>query len=185
MKLALLDRDGVINVDDPVGVIRREQFELIPGAVDAIVRLTQAGFKVAVCTNQSAIGKGWLSEKLLHEIHTGLCAEVEKAGGKIDAIYYAPDHPDVPSTRRKPAPGMLLEALQQFQAIAADTYFVGDMERDLEAALAAGCKRMLVRTGKGAALETAGIPTHLQPVVVVADLASAVDYLLAHDAAGR
>lgn len=178
MKLVLLDRDGVINVDDPVGVIRREQFELIPGAVAAIARLTQAGFKVAVCTNQSAIGKGWLSEELLHEIHAGLCAEVEKAGGKLDAIFYAPDHPDVPSTRRKPAPGMLLEALQQFSATASETYFVGDMLRDLEAAVAAGCKRMLVRTGKGAALEKAGIPAHVQPVQVVADLPAAVEVIL-------
>ncbi|MFM9889730.1 MAG: D-glycero-alpha-D-manno-heptose-1,7-bisphosphate 7-phosphatase [Rickettsiales bacterium] len=179
MKLILLDRDGVINLDDPVGVIRRDQFELIPGSVAAIARLTQAGFKVAVCTNQSAIGKGWLSEELLGEIHAGLCAEVEKAGGKIDAIYYAPDHPDVPSLRRKPAPGMLLEALAEFSAVAAETYFVGDMLRDMEAALAAGCKRLLVRTGKGAKLEAAGIPTHVQPVEVVADLSAAVEYILA------
>lgn len=178
MKLVLLDRDGVINRDLPTGVLTFEQFEILPGVPQAIARLTQAGYRVAICTNQSAVALGRTTLEIVQQVHDELCAQVEAAGGKIDAIYFAPDHPDAPSTRRKPAPGMLLEALAQFSATAAHTYFVGDMIRDLEAAVAAGCPRILVRTGKGATLEAAGIPPHVQPVQVVEDLAAAVDWML-------
>lgn len=176
----LLDRDGVINVDGPVGVLKLEEFVFLPRSIDAIVRLTQAGYRIAVCTNQSAIGKGWMSEDTLHVIHHYMRSEVEKQGGKIEKIYYAPDHPDVPSTRRKPAPGMLLEALAHFGADPARTPMVGDMMRDLEAAIAAGCPRILTRTGKGAALEASGIPEAIAPVTVCDDLYDAVTYILAN-----
>ena len=182
MKLVLLDRDGVINEDRPEGVLRREEFRLLPGALEAIVRLTRAGYKIAICTNQSAIGMGRLAPATLDAIHTDLCKQATAAGGAIDAIYFAPDVPDAPSERRKPAPGMLLEALAEFEADAASTFMVGDMLRDLEAAERAGCKRILVRTGKGAALEVQGIPTHVQPVTVVADLPAAAEYILTQSA---
>ena len=176
----LLDRDGVINVDGPVGVLKLEEFVFLPRSIDAIVRLTQAGYRIAVCTNQSAIGKGWMSEDTLSVIHRFMRGEVEKQGGKIEKIYYAPDHPDVPSTRRKPAPGMLLEALTHFGADPARTPMVGDMMRDLEAAIAAGCPRILTRTGKGAALEASGIPEAIAPVTVCDDLYDAVTHILAN-----
>jgi D-glycero-D-manno-heptose 1,7-bisphosphate phosphatase len=176
----LLDRDGVINVDGPVGVLKLEEFVFLPRSIQAIGRLTQAGYRIAVCTNQSAIGKGWMTEETLGIIHGFMCAEVEKHGGKIEKIYYAPDHPDVPSTRRKPAPGMLLEALAHFCATPARTPMVGDMIRDLEAATEAGCPRILTRTGKGAALEAAGIPAAISPVTVCDDLDDAVTHILAN-----
>jgi len=176
----LLDRDGVINVDGPVGVLKLDEFVFLPRSIEAIVRLTQEGYRIAVCTNQSAIGKGWMTEETLTEIHAFMRAEIEKQGGKVEKIYYAPDHPDVPSTRRKPAPGMLLEALAHFGADASRTPMVGDMIRDLEAATAAGCPRILTRTGKGAALEAAGIPHHIAPVTVCDDLYDAVTHILAN-----
>jgi D-glycero-D-manno-heptose 1,7-bisphosphate phosphatase len=176
--LVLLDRDGVINEDTPTGVLRFEEFRLLPGAIDAIVRLSRAGFQIAVCTNQSAIGKGWTTHEIVHQVHEYLRAQVIAAGGKIDEIYYAWEAPEMPSLRRKPAPGMLLEALAQFSADPAMTPFVGDMWRDLEAAYAAGCPRMLVRTGKGAALEAEGISAHLQPVIVTDTIATAADEIL-------
>jgi D-glycero-D-manno-heptose 1,7-bisphosphate phosphatase len=178
MKLVLLDRDGVINEDRPEGVLRHEEFRLLPGALDAIARLTRAGYKIAICTNQSAIGMGRLAPATLDAIHADLCQQVTDTGGRIDAIYFAPDAPDAPSDRRKPAPGMLLEALAKFEAEAAHTFMVGDMLRDLEAAERAGCQRILVRTGKGAALEARGLPPHVQPVKVVADLPAAAEYIL-------
>jgi D-glycero-D-manno-heptose 1,7-bisphosphate phosphatase len=178
MKLVLLDRDGVINEDRPEGVLRFEEFRLLPGVLEAIARLTRAGYKIAICTNQSAIGMGRLAPEVLDAIHTDLCQQVAAAGGRIDAIYFAPEAPDTPSERRKPAPGMLLEALSRFGASAAHSFMVGDMLRDLEAAERAGCPRILVRTGKGAALESQGIPGHVQPVAVVEDLSAAVAYIL-------
>lgn len=178
--LVLLDRDGVINEDSPTGVLKFEEFKFLPRAIEAIVTLTRAGYRVAVCTNQSAIGKGWTTHEIVRQVHEHMCEEVARAGGKIDAVYYAWESPEEPSTRRKPAPGMLLEGLAQFGAEAARTPFVGDMIRDLEAAVAAGCPRILARTGKGAALEAEGIPAHVLPVPVVDDLHSAVEYILAN-----
>ncbi len=178
--LVLLDRDGVINKDLPSGVLKFVDFEFLPRAIEGIVKLTKAGFDIAVCTNQSAIGKGLTTHEIVHEVHVHMAAEVAHAGGNIGAVYYACETPDEPSTRRKPAPGMLLEGLTQFKAEAAQTPFVGDMVRDLEAALAAGCPRILTRTGKGAALEKAGIPDHLAPVTVTDDLSSAADFIIKH-----
>ena len=171
--LVLLDRDGVINADTPMGVTALSQFQFLPRAIEGIALLTKAGFKVAVCTNQSVIGKGELSVAGLKEIHGFMQQEIRAQGGRIDQIYYAPDHPDAPSSRRKPAPGMLLEALAEFQADPARTPFVGDMVRDLEAAMVANCPRILVRTGKGAILEAKGIPSTLAPVSVYDDLCAA------------
>lgn len=177
--LVLLDRDGVINEDSPTGVLKFEEFKFLPRALEGIVRLTRAGFKIAVCTNQSAIGKGWTTHEIVAEVHAYMRAEVEKAGGRIDAIYYAHEAPEVPSTRRKPAPGMLLEGLAQFAADPARTPFVGDMLRDMEAALSAGCPRILTRSGKGARLEAEGIPPHIAPVTITDDLLTAADLILA------
>ena len=141
--------------------------------------LTQAGFSTAICTNQSAIGKGLLTVETLAAIHAHLCSKIEAGGGRIDRIYFAGEHPDTPSARRKPAPGMLQEALQHFSADPARTPFVGDMLRDLEAAAAAGCPRILTRTGKGARLEAAGIPPHVAPVAVYDDLYAAAQHICA------
>ena len=176
--LVLLDRDGVINCDLPEGVVKFEEFQFLPRAIEAIVLLTKAGFSIAVCTNQSAAGKGTLAPETLDRIHGFMVEEVAKAGGRIDAVYAACDAPDVPSTRRKPAPGMLLEALAQFDAEPAKTPFVGDMIRDLQAAVAAGCPRILVRTGKGAKLEAQGIPSEVAPVSVYDDLFAAAQAII-------
>ena len=177
--LVLLDRDGVINEDTPQGVTALAEFHFIPRAIEGIVRLTKAGYRLAVCTNQSAIGKGLLSEEGLAEIHQHMLSEITQAGGRIDRIYVAPDHPDAPSERRKPAPGMLREALTDFAADAAHTPFIGDALRDMEAAAVLGCPRILIRTGKGAALESAGIPEHIVPLTLCDDLYAAAELLCA------
>ena len=178
--LVLLDRDGVINVDAPVGILRREDFVFLPRSLEAIVRLSKAGYAIAVCTNQSAIGKGLMSEAALHEIHDYMRSEVAKYGGKIDKIYFAPDHPDAPTARRKPGPGMLLEALAHFNVEPAKTPMVGDTKRDLEAAVAAGCPRILTRTGNGTKLEATGIPAAIDPVTICDDLYDAVAHIIAN-----
>jgi D-glycero-D-manno-heptose 1,7-bisphosphate phosphatase len=176
--LVLLDRDGVINEDDPVGVLRFEQFTFLPRAIEGIVKLTKAGFNIVVCTNQANIGRGLTTHTIVNQVHEHMRAEVAKAGGHIDEVYYASAADELPSIWRKPAPGMLLEGIKNFSADAVRTPFVGDMVRDLEAALAAGCPRILTRTGKGAKLEAAGIPEHLRPVTVVDDLSAAADLII-------
>lgn len=178
--LVLLDRDGVINRDAKIGILRVEDFVMLPGAAQAIARLCEAGFRIAICTNQSAVGRGQLSVATLDAIHDRLREQVRAAGGDIHAVYYAPDIPEAPTARRKPGPGMLIEALQHFGADAARTPMVGDMLRDLQAAHAAGCPRILVHTGKGAHTAQQGIPEALAPVTQVADLTEAAEHILAH-----
>lgn len=175
--LVLLDRDGVINQDDKKGILRLEEFKLLPRVVDAIAMLTRAGFRIAVCTNQSAIGRGNLSVAVLEQIHAYLSEVLAAQGGRIDKFYYAADLPEAPSPRRKPGPGMLLEAIEFFEADPARTPMVGDMLRDMEAATAAGCPRILVRSGKGAKLVDEGVPAHVGPVTIVTDLYDAAVHI--------
>lgn len=178
--LVLLDRDGVLNEDLPQGVTCVEEFRFLPGALAGIALLTQAGFRLAIVSNQSGVAKGLLSEATLAEIHTRLREDVQKAGGRIDAIYVCTDHPDHPTERRKPNPGMVLEALHDFRAAATETVFVGDALRDLQAAAAAGCPRILVKTGKGQLTLNKGLPDSVQPVTVFETFTEAADYIVQH-----
>lgn len=178
-RLVLLDRDGVINVDRRDSVKSLDELALIPGAAAAIARLNAAGVKVAVTTNQSVVGRGVIPARQLEAIHERLTEMLARDGARLDALYVCTDPPGAPSLRRKPRPGMLIEAMQRFGARPAETPMVGDELSDLEAAHAAGCPRLLVRTGKGVATQAAGIPAGLLPVAVHADLAAAVDALLA------
>ena len=178
-RLVLLDRDGVINVDRPDSVKRVDELALIPGSAAAIARLNIAGIKVAVVTNQSVVGRGVISPRQLDVIHERLAEMLAGEGARLDALIVCTDPPGAPSQRRKPRPGMLIEALQRFAARPGETPMIGDDLRDLEAAHIAGCPRVLVRTGKGVATQAAGVPATLLPVAVHADLAAAVDALLA------
>jgi D-glycero-D-manno-heptose 1,7-bisphosphate phosphatase len=178
MRLVLTDRDGVLNEDRPEGVTHPDQLRLIAGAADALRRLNRAGIPVACLTNQSAVGRGVIGAPELQAIHARLTAELAAAGARLDLILIAPDAPERAGPRRKPAPGMLLEALDHFRVSADEAVMIGDDLRDLEAAAAAGCPRILVRTGKGAALAAAGIPERLQPVRLCDSFAAAVDRLL-------
>lgn len=176
MKLVLLDRDGVLNEDRADYVKSPGELVMIPGAAAAVARLNAAGRAVAICTNQAVVGKGIIDEAMLARIHDKLRDELARAGARLDAIFHCPDAQ--PSPRRKPEPGMLREALRRFDAAAADTPFVGDNLRDLQAATKAGCPRHLVRTGHGAKIQAAGIPAEVLPVRVHEDLSAAVDVIL-------
>lgn len=178
--LVLLDRDGVINRDAKEGILRIADFHFLPNVLPAIARLTHAGCTLAICTNQSAVGRGRISEADLEAIHAHMLQHMRAAGGEIHRIYHAPDVPERPTDRRKPGPGMLREALQHFQADPARTPMVGDMLRDLQAAHAVGCPRILVHSGKGAQTAAQGIPPELAPVTQVADLMAAAEHILTH-----
>lgn len=178
--LVLLDRDGVINEDLPYGVTRLEEWRFLPGALEALTALTQAGMRVAVVTNQSCVAKGLLSQAGLDAIHQHLCDATANAGGRIDAIYCCTDHPDHPSPRRKPGAAMLLEALTEFGETPENTPFIGDAARDLQAATAAGCPAILVKTGKGQLTLNNGLPDGVQPIAVVENLEAAAGYVIHH-----
>ncbi len=178
MRLLLVDRDGVLNVDRPDYVKTPDELVLIAGAAEAVARLNRAGWRIAVCTNQSAVGRGIVSPAMLERIHAKLHRALAAEGGELAALFVCPDPPGKPSPCRKPAPGMLLDALKRFAATAGETPFVGDQLRDLEAAAAVGCPRHLVRTGQGAATQARGVPARVLPVAVHDDLAAAATALI-------
>jgi D-glycero-D-manno-heptose 1,7-bisphosphate phosphatase len=174
--LVILDRDGVLNADRSDYVLTPDQLAPLPGAARAVARLNAAGCRVAVATNQSAIGRGLLTVAGLDAIHARLMSMLSAAGGHIDRFYFAPDHPDAATPWRKPGPGMLLEAMAAEGVAPAETLFVGDQPSDAAAAAAAGVRFLLVRTGKGRATE-ATLPAASR-LAVVDDLAAAVDLIL-------
>ena len=178
MRLVLLDRDGVLNEDRPQSVRTPGDLVLLPRAAEAVARLNRAGIRVAIVTNQSIVGQGIIDNAMLDRIHDRLRDDLAREGARVDAIFVAPDAPDAPTARRKPGGAMLGEAIARFGATAAATPMIGDSLRDLEAAAAIGCRRVLVRTGKGSATQAAGLPAHVLPVAVHEDLWSAIDALL-------
>jgi D-glycero-D-manno-heptose 1,7-bisphosphate phosphatase len=149
MKLVILDRDGTINHDSDSYVKSPEEWGAIEGSLEAIARLTQAGYRVVVATNQSGIARGLFDTTTLVAIHDKLQKAVAQYGGRIDAFFFCPHAADSECDCRKPKPGMLLEIARRFNVALSDVYMVGDAQRDLEAAAAAGAKPVLVLTGKG------------------------------------
>lgn len=156
MKLIILDRDGVINQDSAQFVKSPEEWRPIPGSLEAIARLTQAGYRVVVATNQSGIGRGLFDMATLNAINNKMIKAANQAGGRIEAIFYCPDTAESSSPFRKPAPGMLVEIGARFNTSLENVPAVGDSLRDLQAADAVGAAPILVLTGKGAATRAAG-----------------------------
>src|SRR4051812_39756177 len=177
MSLFLLDRDGVLVVNRPTNLKTPSDLEMIPGAAEAVARLTDAGFTIVVCTNQSEVARGAMTKAELDAVHDALRQRVTRAGGRIDDILCCTVTRKCPWL--KPAGGMLREALRRYGEQPAATAYVGDQADDLKAAFHAGCRRILVRTGLGAETLNDGIADYLQPVAVFDDLASAVDAELA------
>ena len=151
MKLVILDRDGTINHDSDNYIKSPAEWRPIEGSLEAIARLTQAGYRVVVATNQSGIARGLLDTATLIAIHEMLQRAVALAGGRIDAFFFCPHAADSACACRKPKPGMLLEIARRFNVSLADVCMVGDARRDVEAAAAAGARPVLVLTGKGRA----------------------------------
>lgn len=149
MKLVILDRDGVINHDRDDFVKSVDEWQPIEGSLDAIAFLTQAGYTIAVATNQSGLARGYFTMQTLNEMHGKMHKLVQQAGGEISGIWFCPHMAEQHCECRKPKPGMILDILKRFNASAQETYLVGDSLRDLEAIMAAGGKPILVKTGKG------------------------------------
>lgn len=156
MKLIILDRDGTINFDSDQYIKSPDEWRPIPGSLEAIARLTQAGYRLVVATNQSGIARGLFDVATLNAIHDAMHRAVAQAGGRIEAVFFCPHAADSDCACRKPKPGMLLEIGRRFNAALEDVDMVGDALRDLQAADAAGARPVLVLTGKGQSTQDAG-----------------------------
>lgn len=174
-----LDRDGVICEDhvEPVG--SWEEFHVLPGAIEGVVALTRAGVPVFVFTNQAGVGRGLVTKGQVEAIHERLLAEVRVAGGRIVGVYACFHAPEEGCACRKPRPGLLLDAARDHGVDLSRAWVVGDMGRDLEAGRGAGCRTILVRTGKGASEVATLAARGIAPEVVAKDLAEAVARILA------
>jgi len=176
-----LDRDGVINHDSADYITRLEQFEFYPGSIDALRRLTAAGFPLIVVTNQSAVGRGWIPAAELERIHAHLRASVAGAGGRILDIFVCPHRPSDGCACRKPLPGLLHAADAAHGIDFRSAVMIGDSIRDIECARRAGVgTTILVRTGNGeqAARELAAGENRAD--ITVDDLPRAADWLIAN-----
>ena len=175
MKLVILDRDGTINHDSDEYIKSPQEWRPIDGSLEAIARLTQAGYRVVVATNQSGIARGLFTTQTLFAIHDAMQRALGRIGGRIDAFFFCPHAADGGCACRKPQPGMLLEVARRFNVSLKDTYMVGDSRKDLEAAVAAGARPVLVLTGKGRKARDEGpLPAGTQ---VFADLAAFAEQL--------
>lgn len=155
-KAIFLDRDGTINKH--VGFLRDiEQFELLPGAAEAIRKINGSGCLAIVVTNQPVIARGEVTREQLEEIHNKMETLLGAEGAYLDAIYYCPHHPhkgyegEIPELKiecdcRKPKPGMLLKAAEDFNIDLNSSWMIGDGENDIKAGRAAGCKTVLIGT---------------------------------------
>lgn len=172
-----IDRDGTLNVEKNY-LHRYEDWEWIPGSVDMLRQLRDAGFLTIVVSNQAGVARGYYDEAAIKRLHTRVDKDLRTAGSGIDAYYYCPHHPEYGEVRdcdcRKPAPGMLLQAQRQWNVALEDSWMVGDKLSDIEAGLAAGVRCILVLTGYGQA-ERDRCPSG---VFLVADFAEAAALIL-------
>ena len=172
MKLAILDRDGVINYDSESFIKSPDEWRPLPGSLEAIARLNHAGYLVILATNQSGIGRGLFEVSTLNAIHDKMHRALAQIGGRIDAIFFCPHAQEANCACRKPKAGLLEEIAHRFSVDLKGVPSVGDSLRDLQASAAVGAAPILVRTGKGEqTLQDGGLPEGTQ---VYPDLAAAV-----------
>lgn len=173
-----LDRDGVINVNRVDNVRTWDQFVFESSSLEALARLGGAAFRLVVMTNQSGIGRGHMTQATVDEIHAQMLRAIERAGGRIDRIYYCPHLPDDGCACRKPLPGMLWRGRDELNLDLERSFLIGDWSDDIRAARSAGVTPILVRTGRGERA-LAELVKHGEEIPeVTADLAEAVEWIL-------
>lgn len=175
MKLIVLDRDGVINHDSDAYIKTVDEWQPLPGAIAAIARLHQAGWTVAVATNQSGLARGYYDEAELHAMHDKMRALLAEQQADIGLIAFCPHGPNDGCDCRKPNTGLLLQIAEHYDSSLEGVWFVGDSLRDLQAAVAVGAQPVLVKTGKGADTARKDLPAG---TLVFDDLAAVADALL-------
>jgi D-glycero-D-manno-heptose 1,7-bisphosphate phosphatase len=177
MKLIILDRDGVINIDSDQFIKSPDEWKPIPGSLEAIARLTRDGWRVVVATNQSGLARGLFEMATLNAIHAKMHKAAAQMGGRIEAVFYCPHAAEMNCECRKPRPGLFNEIATRYGRDLQGVPSIGDSLRDLEAAASVGARPFLVKTGKGMkTLAAGGLP---KDIPVFADLSEAVEHLLA------
>ncbi|QQE06351.1 D-glycero-beta-D-manno-heptose 1,7-bisphosphate 7-phosphatase [Cupriavidus sp. ISTL7] len=158
-KFVILDRDGVINLDSDQFIKTPDEWIPIPGSLEAIAALNEAGYRVVVASNQSGIGRGLFEMSALNAMHEKMYKALARLGGRVEAIFFCPHTAADACDCRKPKPGLIQQAAQRFGIELRGVPIVGDSLRDLEAGVALGCTPHLVRTGKGeGTLAKGGLP---------------------------
>jgi D-glycero-D-manno-heptose 1,7-bisphosphate phosphatase len=181
-----IDRDGVINYNRSEHVLSWQDFRFEESALEGLRQLHQAGYRVIVVTNQAAIERGLISAAEVEELHRRMVEEVAQYGGSIEAVLYCPHRPEANCTCRKPRPGMLYQAAEQYKVELSQSWLIGDYLTDIQAGLAVGCKPVLVLTGRGQmALDSwqQGYPLAdaTTPITVKRHLLDAVEHILASE----
>jgi D-glycero-D-manno-heptose 1,7-bisphosphate phosphatase len=172
-----LDRDGVINRDRSDYVKSWDEFEFLPGVLEAFRLLAPSPHRVVVVSNQSAVGRGLVSRSTVDKIHASMTEAIRRSGGRIDAVYYCPHRPDENCLCRKPRPGLLLQAAGELGIDLSASWLIGDDLRDLESAEAVGIRPILVRTGHGKDLPGSVLTQATHGFDVFEDLLEAVTRL--------
>lgn len=174
--VVVLDRDGVINEDSLDYIKTPDEWHALPGSLEAIAKLNEAGYEVAIATNQAGVGRGLFSMETLWNIHRKMLAEIHASGGYVKRIFFCPHPPEDNCACRKPKPGLLQQIAEHFACGFDRMIMIGDAVTDLGAAEAAGVRFILVRTGKGAQTEIALAQT--KNLEIYDDLAAAVTALV-------
>jgi len=178
-KLVILDRDGVVNVDSDQFIKHPDEWKPIPGSLEAIAQLNQAGYRVVIATNQSGVGRGLFDMVTLNAIHEKMMNALSQVGGRVEAIFFCPHAANIGCDCRKPAIGMFVEISQRYSIPLSQVPCIGDSLRDLQAAESAGAQPILVMTGKGErTIAAGGLPKNTR---IFDDLAEAVRTLIAEE----
>lgn len=177
-KFIILDRDGVINFDSDDYIKSPDEWIPIPGSLEAIAQLNQAGYRIVIATNQSGVSRGLFSAATLNAIHAKMHQALTQYGGYIDAIFFCPHSEKDLCQCRKPHPGLLQQISKRFDIELKNIPVVGDSLRDLQAAETVGCIPHLVLTGKGA--KTKMHPDLPKKTYIHADLNAFAKMILAH-----
>ncbi len=186
MKLVILDRDGTINIDSDEYVKTADEWQPLPGALEAIARLNHAGWHVVVATNQSGLGRGLYDIGALNAMHAKMHKLLAAVGGRVDAVFFCPHAPEDACQCRKPAPGLFEQIGERLGVDLADVPTVGDSARDLQAGASVGCEPHLVLTGKGAVFRDRPLPeTFPAGTCIHKDLSAFADHLINRSAAAR
>ena len=182
-KLVILGRDGILNLYRDDHVKAPEEWQPVPGALEAVARLNHAGWHAVLATNQSGIGRGLVDMASLNAVHRRMMQLLAEKGGRIDAVFFCPHTVEEACDCRKPLPGLMLQIADRYglEGQLQRVPMVCDTARDLQAAQAAGCEPHLVRTGRAATLEAEQLAAWIDgidQVQVHADLAAFAEFLL-------
>ncbi len=181
-KLVVIDRDGVLSQDPEAYVSGPEDWQPLPGALEAVARLNHAGWRVVIATNQTGIGRGLFDVASFNAFNSRMHKALAEVGARVEAVFFCPHAPEEECDCRKPAPGLFLQICSRFGVQPEQVLAAGDSVRDAQAAAAAGCQPHLILSGKSAIYRDGGLPEGLPPATQVhPDLQAFADWVLAHE----